>query len=289
MNKIPKAYRDDLAKDFWAKRKAANEKIKRIQDNPDFLESHKDEAIKTVKDNLYKELDDTRWTEEYKDAKSKKQVLRGKKKEVKKQEEIVAEQKKLLGEKEDELGKMSEEYGEKTEKKESKEILTKSLEFEEDTFKIDSKGWKEEKRDVYGKWKMKVKVNATGDVVEYLEGEAKWEQIFITYDAFIREVMKAKNCSKEEVEKKYLMTIDEFKEKMKDKPDGSEEYKKFFNKEVKGHLAGYWHPNLKEFDDIGGRSNVWLAGGSNALFNQNKWCRYDSNRGYGFSGRLLKN
>ena len=28
-------------------------------------------------------------------------------------------------------------------KKESKETLTKSLEFEEDTFKIDSKGWKE--------------------------------------------------------------------------------------------------------------------------------------------------
>lgn len=35
--------------------------------------------------------------------------------------------------------------------KESKETLTKSLEFEEDTFKIDSKGWKEEKRDVHHK------------------------------------------------------------------------------------------------------------------------------------------
>ena len=41
-------------------------------------------------------------------------------------------------------------YG-KSEKKESKEALTKSLEFEEDTFKINSKGWKEEKRNVYGK------------------------------------------------------------------------------------------------------------------------------------------
>ncbi|OQB40886.1 MAG: hypothetical protein BWY04_01150 [candidate division CPR1 bacterium ADurb.Bin160] len=37
-----------------------------------------------------------------------------------------------------------------SQKKESKETLTKSLEFEEDTFKIDSKGWKEEERKIYG-------------------------------------------------------------------------------------------------------------------------------------------
>ena len=289
MNKTPKAYRDDLSKDLWAKRNVANEKIKRIQENPDFLEAHKEEAIKIVKDNLYKELDDTRATEEYQRAKSKKHALRGKKKEVKKQEDIVAEQKKLLTDKEDELNKMTEEYGEKTEKKESKETLTKSLEFEKDTFKIDSKGWKEEKRDVYGKGKMKVKVNATGDVVEYLEGDAKWEQIFITYDAFIREVCKAKNCSKEEAEKKYLMTRDELKEKMKDKPDGSEEYKKFFNDEVKGHLAGSWHPTHKIFSHIGDRSTVWLVGGSRAVFDQRAWTWDTNSRDYGFSGRLLKN
>ena len=293
MTKTPKAYRDDLSKDFSTKRKDTNEKIKRIQDNPDFLEAHKAEAIKVVKDKLYKELDDTRATEEYQGAKSKKQALRGKKKDVKKQEDIVAKQKKLLGDKEAELATMSEEYWEKfekkSEKKESKETLTKSLEFEEDTFKIDSKGWKEEKRDVYGKGQMKVKVNATWDVVEYLEWPAKWEQIFITYDAFIREVMKAKNCSKEEVEKKYLMTVDELKEKMKDKPDGSDEYKKFFNKEVKDHLAGYWHPDDKRFLNIGARSNVWLAGGNNALFHQNFWTRSHNNRHCGFSGRLLKN
>jgi hypothetical protein len=29
------------------------------------------------------------------------------------------------------------------------------------------------------------------------------------------------------------MTLDEFKQKMVDKPDDSEEYKKFFNEEVK--------------------------------------------------------
>lgn len=117
MTNTPKAYRDDLSKDLWAKRKDANEKIKRIQENPDFLGAHKQEAIKVVKDNLYKELDATSAIEEYTDAKGKKQALRGKKKEVKKQEDIVVEQKKLLGDKEAELATMSEEYGEKTEKK----------------------------------------------------------------------------------------------------------------------------------------------------------------------------
>ena len=85
------------------------------------------------------------------------------------------------------------------------------------------------------------------------------------------------------------MTRDELEEKMKDKPSGSEEYKKFFNDEVKGHLAGYWNPNTKGFDRIGGRSNVWLVGGNNAGFNQDEWDWNDDYRYSGFSGRLLKN
>lgn len=101
--------------------------------------------------------------------------------------------------------------------------------------------------------------------------------------------MKAKNCSKEDVEKKYLMTVDELKEKMKDKPDGSDEYKKFFNKEVNDHLAGYWNPSNKKFDDIGDRSDVWLTGGYNAHFFQHRWLQDDRDGDYGFSGRLLKN
>jgi hypothetical protein len=133
----------------------------------------------------------------------------------------------------------------KTEKKEvkieSKEKLEKSLEFEEDTFKIDSRWWKlvtknDKYDDVFGKFyspKLRVKVNNTWDVVEYIDWPAKWEQLFIWYNAFIREVCKVKNCTQEEAEKKYLMTLDEFKQKMVDKPDDSEEYKKFFNEEVK--------------------------------------------------------
>lgn len=177
----------------------------------------------------------------------------------------------------------------KIEKKESKEMITKSLEFEKDTFKIESKGWKEEERDVYGKGKMKVKVNTTGDVIEYLEGEAKWEQIFITYGAVIREICIAKDCSKEEAEKKYLMTRDELEEKMKDKPSGSQKYIQFFKNEIKGHLAGYWNPSEKLFNNIGKQSSVWLAGASTANFNNQKRNLNNYFRNSGFSVRLLKN
>lgn len=186
----------------------------------------------------------------------------------------------------------------KTDKKESKETATKSLEFEKNTFKIDSKGWKEvtnkDKDDpILGKfvWKKpKVKVNATWDVVEYLEWPAKWEQIFITYDAFIREVMKTKNCSQKEVEEKYMLTIDELKEKMKDKPTDSKNYKKFFNEECNGHLAGYRHPDTKLFYAVGEQSSIWLVGRLYADFIQNnRWYSGYNHGGYGFSGRLLKN
>jgi hypothetical protein len=85
--------------------------------------------------------------------------------------------------------------------------------------------------------------------------------------------MKDKKCSsKEEVEKKYLMTLQEFKEKMKDKESGSEEYKEFAKKEIKKNmLAGCWHPGYEKFYYVGGRSCIWLVGGGNAYFYETKW------------------
>jgi len=186
---------------------------------------------------------------------------------------------------------------EKSSSKEAKETFVKSLEFESDTFKIDGTGWKEvtdaDKDDpILAKFvgkEPKVKVNATGDVVEYLDWPAKGEQIFITYDAFIREVMKAKNCTQEEVESKYLMTPAEFRKKMEDKSDNSEEYTSFFNKEVKWHLAGLWNPSDEIFTNIGDHSRIWLAGNLNASFDEDGWGRSNNFRSHGFSGRLLKN
>lgn len=183
---------------------------------------------------------------------------------------------------EEAVKKYEEKQRETTEKKE------KSLEFEDHTFKIDSTGWKEEERNMDPREKIKVKINPTGDVVEYLEWPAKGEQLFIGYDTFIRELCKAKNCSQEEAEKKYLMTEDEFKEKMKDKPSDSEEYKKFFDKEVEWRLAGYWSSHHKEFYNFL-KSVIWLAGGHGVSFHKTTWSSNSVYAKFGFSGRLLKN
>jgi len=66
---------------------------------------------------------------------------------------------------------------EKSDTKEAKETFVKSLEFEPDTFKIDSTGWKEVTRadrddPTLGKFTFEVgivKVNATCDVVEFIK------------------------------------------------------------------------------------------------------------------------
>lgn len=177
------------------------------------------------------------------------------------------------------------------------EVAKKSLEFEKDTFKINSRDWqevtKEDKRNpILAKFigkEQTVKVNATWDVLEYLEWPAKWEQIFLTYEALIREVKKAKNCTREEVETKYLMTIDDLKKKMKYKPDDSEEYKEFFTQELNWHLSGCWSPNDKTFYGVGTQSTVWLSGGYSANFTKNGWIWDDDITEDGYSGRLLKN
>jgi len=166
---------------------------------------------------------------------------------------------------------------------ESKEVAKKSLEFEEDTFKIDSTGWKEEVRTV--DWeKQKVKVSPQGDVLEYMEWLAKGEQLFITYANFINYVAQAKGCSIQEAEQKYLLTREELQKKMK-----GIDYTAFYNSQIKGHLAGFWGPNDGRCSAVGERSGVWLAGGHTAAFAQHNWSNYTHYASFGFSGRLLKN
>lgn len=198
-------------------------------------------------------------------------------------------------------------------KSEAKEIVSELLEFENDTFKIDSDLWEEVTEESAQKNPnlkkfiekgIKVKANATWDVLEYMEdfvnGDLKckkWEQIFI-FDyrseletkRFFGYIAKARWCPIEEVEKRYFLTIEEFKENMKDKPSSSEEYKSFFNEEINGHLSGCWRDGFaQDFKNVGKSSSVWLVGGYRAVFGENSWGWDNNNGGYGFSVRLLKN
>lgn len=260
MTKTPKAYRDDLSKDLWAKRKDANEKIKRIQDNPDFLESHKNEAIKVVKDNLYKELDDARATEEYKDAKSKKQALRGK-------------------------------------KKESKEAM-KTPQLETKNHKIDE--WKSKKEKLAEWWKeveelayingteTRIKILkkelAPGAFVREYQDDGKMpkhlvgEQLF-NWKAVLNLGLQDRLPTWENIQSMEWET--------KEKDDF---LKNNFQKDWKDLFPGSWDPNYKEFLNIGKWTNCWLLGANNIDLNRDfDVFHYTYASEFGFSLRLLKN
>jgi len=163
------------------------------------------------------------------------------------------------------------------------EWASKSLEFEADTFKIDSSGRKQETRKVNGK-DMLMKVHPAWDVLEYVDWPTKWEQLFIGYDNFINYVAQAKWCSVQQAEQKYLLTKKELKAKM-----SQIDYKVFYKKEIKWHLAGFWFVIFKRCFFVGTRSDMWLSGGDYAWFNKHLWYYFCSYASFGLSGRLLKN
>ena len=91
--------------------------------------------------------------------------------------------------------------------------------FEKKSFRIDSTWWKQVM--AHTEWKIPVLMNGdfkNGDVIEYLPWGSldtrSWKQVFLDYDKFVGYVSKEKGCSPEEVPAEYLMTPDEFSEKM---------------------------------------------------------------------------
>lgn len=159
------------------------------------------------------------------------------------------------------------------------EKVEKFLEFEKDTFKINSTWWQEIVR-----WWQKLKINKLGDIIEYLEWSAKWEQIFFDYKKFIQYVSVDKNCSPQEAEKKYMMTLRKFREKMK-KIDEAGTYKDLYNNEIKGH--GYLFAYERAIS-MGDTFGIWLANGHIALLTKDTWHTITHNKNFLASGRLLK-
>ncbi len=187
---------------------------------------------------------------------------------------------------------------------ESIEKEKKTPEFEKETFRIDSSGadWHEvtdkdstnpflKKFVNAGK---KIKANEAGDVVEYLDGDEKWEQIFIDYPLFIEKLIntpwtKYTGMSKQALEEKYILTKQKAILMAWDPWVPSEKYDTFRKTNIqKKQLAGCWHPDGEEFCCVGEISFVWMVGGGCAAFTQYGWsCRTDCSA-FGFSGRLLK-
>lgn len=101
--------------------------------------------------------------------------------------------------------------------------------------------------------------------------------------------MKTKNCVQQEVEQKYLMTVDEFEKKMKDKPNGSKEYKKFLSQEIGVHRPGMWIVYDNDLSDVSDVLYIWLVGGNIAYFRDDGCGIIRGCSDCMVSGRLLKN
>ncbi|HBB04718.1 TPA: hypothetical protein DCZ39_07685 [Patescibacteria group bacterium] len=65
-------------------------------------------------------------------------------------------------------------------------------------------------------------------------------------------------------------------------------YPDFYDKEIKPHLAGAYHPHGKKFYNVGQRCYIWLVGGDNMIFTKEGPDFEPDHSDFGFSGRLLK-
>ncbi len=188
---------------------------------------------------------------------------------------------------------------EKAQAKIAANLLSKIPEFEKNTFRIDSAWWKEETRHIQWQWPVSLKVNPQWDVLEFVDGPAKWEQLFITYNGFIREACAQKGVSKEVLEQKYLPTPEKLTKMAGGQGPGKEQYKTFYEAAtINKHLAGYRMPDIPRFHETGKSFFVRLAQGNSVQFDISGWYRFDNrpsrfnykdlNAGHGLSGLLLK-
>lgn len=162
--------------------------------------------------------------------------------------------------------------------------------FEENNLHIDS-DWRQTEKEInlYDWWKMKVKVNLDWDVMEFVQWPSKGEQIFLTYDAFVFYACKQKHCSRQSLEKKYLPTPKKLILMAGDPWIDSPKYQKFHEANIReSQLTGYYIPRGDKLWNFAKRSCIWLAGGRDADFKNDKRNYDTGGRSYGFSGRLLK-
>ena len=93
-----------------------------------------------------------------------------------------------------------------------------------------------------------VEVNPEMDIFRNIK---TWEQYFMTYDAFVREIAKVKWCTKQEAEDKYIPSGDQFRDL--EKIDKTEDYSKFHKLYVYPNRAAPFH-DMK----ANGRFDIWI-------------------------------
>ncbi len=171
-------------------------------------------------------------------------------------------------------------------KKEDKE--TSIPQFKEETFRIASDWWKEENIRLYDGWTMRVKINKKWEVMEYLDDPFKGEQIFITYDVFVKYACTQKKCTRKELEEKYLPTEEKLTLLLWPQKTKSEEYTAAYNKIINDtQCTGYFIPRGEKLGKVGKSAIFWIAGGNDIEMGPEGWKLTKGGQNYGFSGRLF--
>ncbi len=145
-----------------------------------------------------------------------------------------------------------------------------------ESFRIDSVWWTVENRR-YRKvsdQRTNMKVNPEKDVFEYWN-----KQSFLTYEALIREISKAKGgISKKEIEKKYLPTSEQLAFRIGDPRQSNSKghgryYSNFYQYNCKHQIRGIWSPGEWHFPmqewSVG--YYLWLVWGKYAYLSDEWW------------------
>lgn len=172
-------------------------------------------------------------------------------------------------------------------KKEDKEVTIPQ--FEEETFRIASDWRKEENIRLYDGWEIRVKINKKWEVMEYLDDPFKGEQIFITYDVFVKYACTQKNCTRKQLEEKYLPTEEKLTLLLGPQKTKSEKYLKVYNNLIKDtQRTGYFIPRGEKLGKVSKCALVRIADGNDVEMGPEWWKLTKGGKHYGFSGRLLR-
>lgn len=154
----------------------------------------------------------------------------------------------------------------------AKERLADAIRLEDSPFKVsDTSWWDEDEKKDDDWWIIKVKINKEKDIIENIES---WKQTFLTTEAAFREISKAKwGISKEEIEEKYILTVQDLGLKAGEKRNNSEKYKKFYTKYIEKNLDGYFLVDYDKFKDVDKAFYLMLTGSDNysARFDKGWW------------------
>lgn len=159
-----------------------------------------------------------------------------------------------------------------TQNYDAKERLADAIQLEDGPFMVSDTTWWDEEEKKDDDWSIiRIRINKEKDIIENIES---WKQTFLTTEAAFREISKAKwGISNEEIEEKYILTLQDLVLKAGEKRNNSEKYKKFYTNYIEKNLDGYFLVDYDKFKDVDKAFYLMLTGADNysARFDKHWW------------------